>query len=101
MVIFNTFKYAFNKHDTAADGGGNRGDMRPMSMMAAVMSDKSQKISIIHEWANSNFNNFMISTKLNKQSEAKFWQLSLPVSCDEHSKMLAQLKLRLCVYMCL
>lgn len=43
----------------------------------------------------------MISTKLNKQSEAKIWQLSLPMSYDEHSKMLAQLTVRLCVYMCL
>lgn len=45
MIIFNIFKYAFNnKHDTAADGGGgNRGDMRPMSMMAAVMTVTSHK----------------------------------------------------------
>lgn len=39
MVIFNIFKYAFDKHDTVAEGGGgNRGDMRAMSMMAAVMT---------------------------------------------------------------
>lgn len=39
MVIFNIFKYAFDKHDTAAaGGGGNRGDMKTMSMMAAVIT---------------------------------------------------------------
>lgn len=96
MVIFNIFKYAFDKHDTAVEGGGgNRGDMRAMSVMAAVMTVTSHKKFQLF------MNNFMISTKLNKQSKAKFWQLSLPVSCDEHSKILAQLKLLLCVYMCL
>lgn len=44
MVIFSTFKYAFNKHDTAAGGGGgNRGDLRAMSTMAAEMTVTSHK----------------------------------------------------------